>query len=164
MLRTLVIIAVFFPLAACGEQQAQPAPGAPQAEAIDPFNLHIEIGRYGAMMGQVRDHTAETPNAAPEEDVADPIVLARRLRETAWEYNMLASQLCSRGLFAEQTCGPAFNPVWLADPADASVSLEEIETRKEALGDQVLPLWNAVCEQARQGVPEEEQMMVCPME
>lgn len=163
MLRTLALIAALFPLAACGEQ-AGTEPGESRAEAIDPFNLHIEIGRYGAMLSTVEGLTAETPSAAAEEDVTAPANLARHLRQNVWEYNLLRSRLCARGLFTQQSCGPSYNPVWLADPADAAVSLEEIQARNQAFGEEVSPLWGAVCDAARQGVPEDEQMAVCPME
>ena len=148
-------------LSACGQagetQQTPAAPGAP-----DPFALHIEIGRHSAMLSQVSDFSRERPGAG-EPEVTDPRELARGLREAVWEYNLARSRLCAKGLFAELACGPAYEPVWIAEPPSAEPTLEEIQSRSTALGEEVQRLWSAVCSDAasRSG---EERMHVCPME
>lgn len=131
---------------------------------IDPFGLNIEIGRYGAMLSQAEDHTRERPGAG-EPDVQAPAELARRLRETVWEYNLVRSRLCARGLFRDVACGPVYDPVWISEPATAEPALEDIQTRADTLGLEVMRLWNAVCADARTRVTDEqEKMYVCPME
>jgi hypothetical protein len=148
-------------VAACG-QTGQKAPEAP--EGPNPSDLNIEIGRYGAMLTQIEDHTRERPGAS-EVEADDPRDLARRLRETVWEYNLERSRLCAKGLYAELTCGPAYEPVWISEPPTATPSLQDVQTRTNAVGDEVLRLWNAVCEDARSRVrDEQERMYVCPME
>ena len=149
-------------LAACGPTPAEKAPPVPQA--TEPFDLNIEVGRYGAMLHTVSELTAERAYSAPLDDVIDARSMARELREHAWEYNLLRSRLCARNIQPEASCGPAFNPVWLADPADAEVSLEEIRARNQAFGAEINPLWGAVCDEARALVAEDEKMSVCPME
>lgn len=150
-------------LAACG-QTGEKGPAAPaQAEAPDPFDLSIQIGRAGHMLSTVESLTESRVGSA-ELDSSSPTELARNLRETVWEYNVQRSELCAKGLFAEVSCGPAYEPVWISEPADAAPTLEEIQTRTSALHEEVQRLWAAVCDDARAGVPEEEQMAVCPME
>lgn len=147
-------------LAACG-QAGDTKGGGGQSQ--DPFDLNIEIGRYGAMLSQVQDHTRERGNAEPA--VTDPNELARRLRETVWEYNLERSRLCAKQLYMELTCGPPYAPVWMSEPDAAAPSLEDLQTRSSAVGDEVMRLWNAVCADARaQTENEQERMYVCPME
>jgi hypothetical protein len=149
-------------LAACGQPAEQAkAPDAP--EAPNPFDLNIEIGRYGVMLNQVGEHTRERPGADPE--VTEPRELARRLRETVWEYNLERSRLCAKGLFAEVTCGPAYEPVWISELETTAPSLEDLQTRSDAVGAEVMRLWNTVCEDARSRVEDEqERMYVCAIE
>ena len=149
-------------LAACGQTGEQPdVPTAPAGP--DPFNLNIEIGRYGAMIGQVNGHTAERPGAEPE--VTEARDLARRLRETVWEYNIERSKICAKGLFTEITCTPAYEPVWIAEPPTAEPTMEEIQTRADAVGAEVMRLWDAVCEDARtRATSDEERQVACAME
>jgi len=150
-------------LAACGqtsEQQAQ-VPAGPAGP--DPFNLNIEVGRWSAMLHEVNDQTVERPGSA-EPEITAPRDLARRLREAVWTYNIQRSQLCSKGLFTEVACGAAYEPVWISEPETVEPTLEEIQSRSDALGTEVQRLWAAVCDDAKSRVPEEERMSVCPME
>jgi hypothetical protein len=156
-------IALALALAACGQsgekQDVPTAPGGP-----DPFTLNIEIGRYGAMLSQVTGHTQERPGSA-EPEVTDPRDLARRLRETVWEYNIERSKICAKGLFTEITCTPAYEPVWIAEPPNAEPTMEEIQSRSDAVGQEVMTLWNAVCEDARtRAATDEERELACAME
>lgn len=151
-------------LAACG-QTGEKGPAAPaQPEAPDPFDLSIQIGRAGAMLSTVESLTGDRPGSA-EPDSTAPTELARHLRETVWEYNVQRSQLCAKGLFTEASCGPAYEPVWISEPASAAPTLEEIQTRTSALHVEVQRLWAAVCDDARSRVADDqEKMHVCPME
>jgi hypothetical protein len=132
-------------LAACGQtaEQAKAPAGPP-----DPLDLSIEIGRYGVMLSQAHALTADRPGAA-EQQVTDPRDLARRLRETVWEYNLERSSLCARGLFTDVACGPAYQPVWIGESGDAAPAIAELQTRSAAVGEEVQRFWNAVCEDAR---------------
>jgi len=149
-------------LAACGQTgEQQDVPTAPAGP--DPFNLNIEIGRYGAMIGQVTGHTEARPGAEPE--VTEARDLARRLRETVWEYNIERSKICAKGLFTEITCTPAYEPVWIAEPPTAEPTMEEIQTRADAVGAEVMRLWDAVCEDAHtRATSDEERQVACAME
>lgn len=151
-------------LAACG-QGVEKAPEAPPAEeGADASTLHIEIGRYGVMLNQVNELTEARPGAA-EIDNQHPRELARALRETVWEYNIERSRLCAKGLFAEIACSPAYEPVWISEPASAEPSLQDLQTRSRALGEEVMRLWDAVCEDAASGVEDsQEKMAVCAIE
>ncbi|GIK49664.1 MAG: hypothetical protein KJZ75_13630 [Hyphomonadaceae bacterium] len=158
-LRALVLALA---LAACGQAGEQAK--APDSEAPDPFDLNIEIGRYGVMLSQIGDLTRERPGAA-EAEVTDPRDLARRLRETVWEYNLARSNLCARGLFAEVACGPSLQPVWMGEPAETAPSLEDLQARARGVGREVMRFWNAVCEDARsREANEEEHRYVCAIE
>lgn len=151
-------------LAACGQTGEKQAEVPTGAAGPDPFELNIEIGRYGAMLGQVSGHTEERPGSA-EPEVTEARDLARRLRETVWEYNLQRSKICAKGLFTELTCTPAYEPVWIAEPPSVEPTLAEIQSRSEAVGNEVMTLWNAVCEDARaRATTEEERQVACAME
>ena len=158
-LRALVLAAC---LVACG----QVGDKAKAPDASDPptgENLNIEIGRYGVMLSHVSEHTRERPGADP--DVTEPRDLARRLRETVWEYNLERSRLCAKGLYAEVTCGPAYEPVWISEPEATAPSLEDLQVRSVAVGTEVMRLWNTVCEDTASRVEDEqERMFVCAIE
>lgn len=150
-------------LAACGQTGEKQAEVPTGPAGPDPATLNIEIGRYGAMLSQVNDQSVERPGSA-EPEVTSQRDLARRLREAVWNYNIQRSQLCSKGLFVEASCGSAYEPVWISEPETVEPTLEEIQTRSDALGVEVQRLWGVVCDDAKSRVPEEEQMAVCPME
>jgi hypothetical protein len=150
-------------LAACG-QTGEKAKAPETAEAPNPLDLSIEIGRYGVMLNQTHSLTADRPGAA-ESDVTDPRDLARRLRETVWEYNLERSSLCARGLFTDVACGPAYQPVWIGEAADTAPSLAELQTRSNAVREEVLRFWDAVCEDARSRETDEQaRQYVCAIE
>lgn len=161
-MRTWRAIILALAVAACG-QGGEGGPAAPPGDPADPYNLNIEIGRYGAMLSQVHDHTFQRPGVGTPEPT-EPAELARALRETVWEYNLESSRLCAKGLFRDVACGPAYEPSWISEPIGAAPSFEDLQARSQAVGEQVMPLWSAVCESARLGVPEEERMAICPME
>lgn len=150
-------------LAACG--QSGTAPETPAAPAgVDPHELQIEIGRSSAMLSSVESLTQERPSTSEAEPTAVP-EMARSLRETVWRYNLTRSEICAKGLFTEVACGPAYEPVWISEPATATPTLEELQTRQQGVHDEVQRLWGAVCDDARSRVPDEsEKMAVCPME
>lgn len=61
-------------LAACGQAGQQAKQEDPNAPA-DPFELNIEIGRYGVMLSQIHSLTGDRPGTA-EPQVTDPRDLA----------------------------------------------------------------------------------------
>jgi hypothetical protein len=159
------VILLVLALAAC-RQQTEEAPQAPAAEsqAPDPADLHIEIGRYGVMLNQVHDLTFERPGAA-EADPVQPRELGRALREAVWEYNLERSRLCGKGLFTDVACGPAYEPVWISEPSNVEPTLVEVQSRSQALGEEVMRFWSAVCDDARSRVQDQqERMTVCAIE
>ncbi|MGD9981430.1 MAG: hypothetical protein AB7H66_03650 [Hyphomonadaceae bacterium] len=151
-------------LAACGQTGEKQADVPTSPAGPDPSTLNIEIGRYGAMLSQVTGHT-ENRSGSAEPEVTDPRDLARRLRETVWEYNIERSKICAKGLFTEITCTPAYEPVWIAEPPTAEPTLEEIQSRTEAVGAEVQRLWDAICEDARaRATTDDAREMACAME
>lgn len=151
-------------LAACGPQDPAKGSDTPASQAAREFDLQIEMRRYDTMLDQVASLTAERPGAGPIDD-NHPRELARGLRETVWQYNITRSQLCARGLFVEVACGPAYEPVWIAEPADAAPTLDEIQTRAAAVGAETQRLWDAVCEDARtRETDEADRALICPLE
>ncbi len=151
-------------LAACGQNADKGAEAPDALEGPNAFNLQIDIGRQGVMLDQVRDLTVERPGAA-ELDPTAPRELARALRETVWQYNLERSRLCAKGLFTEVACGPAYEPVWISEPATAEPTLADIELRATSVGEEVARLSGAVCEDARSRVTdEEERRLVCAIE
>lgn len=141
------------------EDDAPATPAAP-----DPMALNIEIGRYGVMLDQVHELTA--PRSGPNElDPTTPGELARALRETVWAYNRERSALCAKGLFREVACGPAYEPVWISETPALPPTLEEIESRSRAVGEEVTRFWGAVCEDARsRAESDEERFLICAIE
>lgn len=161
----LRVILLALAVAACGQAAEKGGEAPSQAEELDPSNLHIHIGRAGAMLSTIEHLTSDRPGAGPEADVTSPAELARALRENVWEYNLQRSQLCAKGLFREVSCLPAYEPVWISEPATAEPTLEEISARADAVHAEVQRLWAAVCDDARSRVEDEqEKMYVCPME
>lgn len=161
----LIVLALAVALGAC-RQNAANTEDQPAAEssAPDPADLNIEIGRFGVMLGQVRSLTEERPGAA-ENDPTQPRELSRALREAVWEYNIERSRLCAKGLFAEVACGPPYEPVWISEPANVEPSLEQIQARSAALGEEVVRFWDAVCEDAASRIEDrDERMQVCAIE
>jgi hypothetical protein len=150
-------------LAACGQNTGTaPTQGGGQPEPLNPFDVHIEIGRYGVMLNQVNSLT-EAAEAATEPDVTDLANMSRELRESVWEYNLTRSRLCTKGAFVETTCGAPYEPVWIADTA--APTLEELKTRADAVGAEVMGLWNTICEDARtRETDEQARMYVCAIE
>jgi hypothetical protein len=148
-------------LAACGQQGSAPAEAPEIArQAV----LQDEIHRYDVMLGQVESLTADRPGAG-HIDSAEPAALARSVREQVWQYNLTRSRLCSRGLFIDVSCGPPYQPVWIAEPADAVPSVEEVQTRATAFGVEARRLWDAVCADARtRETDEADRELVCMME
>jgi len=127
-------------------------------------DLHIEIGRYGVMLGQTADLTEGRPGAGMASP-SDPKELARALRETVWGYNIQRSQLCRRDLYAEVTCGPVFDPVWMTEPPDATPSLAALEQRSQDVGQEVQKFWTAICEDAkRRAADPSQRQAICMME
>jgi hypothetical protein len=150
-------------LAACGQSAEKAEPPA-AAQGPDAADLHIQIGRAGAMLSSVESLTGER-SGNTETPATDPAELARGLRETVWRYNIARSELCAKGLFSEVACGPAYEPVWISEPNTVRPTLEEIQARTGALHEEVERLWGAVCDDARSRVAgEQEKMAVCPME
>lgn len=150
-------------LAACGQAGEKGAEAPAEAEPLNAFDLHIEIGRYGVMVNQVSSLTGERDSAAPEADVTAPTEMSRQLRETVWEYNLTRSRLCAKGLFAELACGEVYEPVWIADTA--APTLPELKVRADAVGGEVMRFWNAVCEDARaRESNEQDRIYVCAIE
>lgn len=162
MHRAMILAFAALALAACGPAETTKAPAPPTQPVA--FDIQIEVGRYGAMLSQIHEITNPEGVVTPDSDPSEPKAIARALRETVWEYNLERSRLCARGVLATASCGPTYNPIWLADPVDADVGLEELQTRANALGDEVMPFWTAVCEDAESRVPDEEKQTVCPME
>ncbi len=145
MFKRAAALMVCFALAACGPAPA-PEPAAPAGP--DPAAMDAAIGRYTQMLDQVDALTADRPGVT-ELASSDARVLARRLRETVWSYNIQRSQLCGRGLFRDIACGPAFEPVWINEPMDAAPSLDILAERQAAVDALVNPFWSAVCADAR---------------
>jgi len=158
-LRVLILAVA---LAACGQNAAK-GPAAPERPST-PADLQIQIGRYGVMLDQVHNLTADRPGANEQAPTELP-VMARALRETVWKYNVERSQLCARGLFAEVACGPSYQPVWISEAADAAPTFEELQTRSAAVGEEVQRFWTAVCADARtRETNEQDRPYVCAIE
>ena len=158
MKRALLCVLAIAALVACKPNATT------QPQAHNPQDLHIEIGRFGAMLSETAGLTENKPGTSMA-DPADPKELARMLRETVWRYNGQRSDLCGKNLYVEVSCGPAFEPVWMSEPADAAPSFDELKQRSDAVGGEVQRFWDAICEDARAGVTgQTEKMAVCPME
>lgn len=152
-------------LAACGQAGDGKGANAPENAASDPFVMQIEIGRYDVMLQQARALTEERPGAGAEADPSEPAALARALRHVVWQFNLDRSRLCERGLFTDVACAPAYEPVWISEPASVAPTLEEIRSRSAAVGEEVTRFWDAVCEDARsRETNEEERRHLCAIE
>ncbi|WP_395645537.1 hypothetical protein [Terricaulis sp.] len=159
---SVIALALVSILAACGQSNTASST-ATTSEELTPANLQIDIGRTGAMLGNVRAITEDLP-AGVETDPTALRELARALRETVWEYNLERSRLCGKGLYTAVSCGPAYEPVWIAEAADSEPTLEILNERAEGLRAEVSRFEGAICDDARSKVPENERMAVCPME
>ena len=157
--------------AACG---SAPAPSPPLAQGAvtqstdqaDAFALSIDIGRWGAMMSEVRGLTGVSDPSPADfvetDDHESPAALTAALRARVADFNRDRVQLCAAHKFGALTCASAYAPAWLRESAGVTPSLAEISRRSSALGDQVMPLWDAVCEDAATGG--QSRAEICPME
>lgn len=142
---------------------AASAPAAAQTTAEE-HNLMIEIGRWEVMLGQI-DAYAGAPEEAGAETSDAGRSMARSLRETVWALNLRRSRLCAAQRFTEVTCTPAYAPSWLSESPSRRVTTYTLEQRSAAVGRALMPLWGAVCEDARANTAdEEERMYVCAIE
>lgn len=158
MMRVMICVLAFVALAACKQNNAV------HDVATNAQDLHIEIGRYGAMLNETA-HLTEGKTGTGLSDPADVKELARSLREAVWTYNVQRSELCQRNLYTEVSCGPALDPVWMTEPADTAPSLADIQQRSQDVGGEIQKFWGAICDDARRGVRDaNERMAVCPME
>jgi hypothetical protein len=133
-----------------------------QAEPVDPFALHIEIGRWGVMTDTVDELLS---GGDVDADPTSPQALARGLREAVWSFNLARETACAAGKFTALACGAAYLPAWLGEAGNISPSLETLQARSDEVGAVVMPFWGAVCDDAQSRVAdEEERLMVCPME
>ncbi|MGE0828697.1 MAG: hypothetical protein AB7O04_05015 [Hyphomonadaceae bacterium] len=164
------LCALAFLASACATTET--AAEAPQvaAEPVDPWVLHIEIGRWGAMLGQTEEHSETLAARQPvrDESSEDTAVFAARLRQTAFELNAQRIAYCRAGLVTEASCVAPFAPAWLTSLDATPPSLDVAQARSNELGEAVMTFWDAVCE-AAQGphdpnviIPVEER--ACPME
>jgi hypothetical protein len=161
-IRTLMLALA---LTACGQNAEKAEAPASPPEQPDAMTLNIEIGRYGVMLSQVHGLSGEGSGADTVADATDPQIMARALREPVWEFNLERSRLCASGLYTEISCVPAFAPVWIGEPPTATPTLEELQARSNAVGEEVIRLWNTVCEDARaRETDEDARMFVCAME
>lgn len=164
MRKTFLVLAAF--AAACA------TPAAESPLDADPFTLHIEIGRYSALLGQVVEHTGVSyehtalAEQGEELDLA-PEALMLRLREAAADYNAVRTALCASkagasdyGAIRRAACGPPF-ATW----APGAVTMETVARRSRDLGGPIIGLWGDVCDEARRlQKPEDADTPVCPME
>jgi len=136
------------------------------AEERDPFYLHIAIGRWSHMVSQIADLTAHPYDPAEtDEEVTDPAALARRLREVVWGYNLQRAALCAEGRFVAISCGASYAPPWLNERPDRPPGARLLAQRSRNVGERIMPLWAAVCDEARARVSDpEEQRLICAIE
>lgn len=136
------------------------------AEQPDAFALQIDAGRLNMMTDSVRElaYAPERPAPAHDEDPSDPAAIARSLRISVLEHNALAAQLCAEGRFPALACQRAWLPSWLGEAPNARPSLATLQTRWRAASERIMPLWDAICSEARAKASEDERMAVCPME
>ncbi len=162
MLKTrFIFIAIAF-LAACATAPTSGGPANP--EPVDPSALQIDIGRLGVMLSHVEDLTQSSPT--PDVNYESPRELARSLRETVWEFNLVKSRLCARQLYVEHTCTPAFHADYLHDAPSVEPPLELTQERAGVVRVRIQQLWDAVCADARQrqGVSVSDRVEVCAIE
>ncbi len=87
MNRVRVIVDCPLALAACGQQTGERAEAPPRPSASRSI-CSIEIGRYGVMLDQVQNLTAERAPARRTRRRRRRRHWRARLRETVWEYNL----------------------------------------------------------------------------
>lgn len=163
-LHLIVFLACAVALGACRPATEKSAEQPVSAAAPDPRDLNVDIGRYGVMLRQVHSLTQDRPGSA-ELDPTAPRELGRALRESVWQYNVERSNLCAKGLFTEVACGPAYEPVWISEPSDVEPTLQEIQSRSQALGEEIIRFWRTVCDDAESRVADpQERMLVCAIE
>lgn len=153
-MRSIFALVLVLALAACGQanQRGRQAP---------PPSLQAQVANYGVMLEQVETLTAARPGVGAG-DPAQTREIARALRETAWSYNLERSRLCAKGLFTEVSCGTAFEPVWISEPATTEPTMTELQTRADDLGAQVRAFWTAICDDARSRESDEKaRALVC---
>ncbi len=136
---------------------------------MEAFDLNISVGRWSQMMWTVRQHTILPDESVrmmqQEQEGLTAASISRKLRDIAAEYNEGRTRLCRANVLTAASCGPAYAPAWLAARDAPGLTLAEVERRSEDLGNQVMPLWDAVCTDAvARSTNHETRTELCPME
>jgi hypothetical protein len=159
-----------------GEDEDGPTNARAQAESATVWELTINAGRYGVMLGQARDilklpepaQAGSEPEAPPVggESLAERQALAAQQVRVANEFYADAARACTkkrvpaklRAMACEHKGGV---PAALRAPPPLDVAA--LSARNEALDKVVLPWWDAAC--ATVPTPRgEDAEPVCPME
>ncbi len=126
-------------------------------EPVDPWLLHIKIGRLGAMIGngeraldelsgdgapatRVHIRRAELDDQAAEDFLT--------LVDTVRQYNGLQYQACQARLVGEDYCLEPLHPAWLRRPLSPAPTPEELDAWTEEVWADGNSLSGALCDQA----------------
>ena len=146
-------MAPFAALAACASAR----------EREDPFALEIQTGRLGVMTSQGQSILGEAP-AIPqgESDSATRTRVAGDLREAIFRFASLKARACTEGKLDPAVCKKDFAPDWALRTDAAAPGWNELAQRIDAATGAIMPVWSALCDQAREKAgPDDE---ICPME
>ena len=137
---------------------------AAYADPPDADTLAVELGRWEVMLGEIYEVTPQI-HGSVEIGFQDgnPAHMGQRLRDAVWQFNMTRDRMCFFGVQPSLSCVRAYTPVWLRGAPDHP-DLAELQRRSNSFGAVVTRYWDAICERARTGRPEDQRLQVCPME
>ena len=120
----------------------------------DKFQLHTQIGRFGAINLQSRAamdfiREATPPVASTDEWMYKPPALYAQLYHAVLDYNLVQGQACFTGLVEGELCAAPFFPGWLVVPGKATYSYQQLQAMTDEFHAAIVPLWGALCEAAR---------------
>lgn len=131
-LKTLILPAAAFTLAACASAEPALTPeqaaleAAYEAERNDPFILMVSIERYTVLIDLAYEGAGEPPYDENETDMARA---TQATYEAARELYRLRERVCAGGLVEPDACGPLPPPDWLGAPPLEVADADEINRR-----------------------------------
>ncbi len=128
------------------------AQSSPEQE-IDPWVLHIDIGRSGAILSNGEKALSLLTGDAASNSYQDENADSRRQDfleryQNVIEHKNLQAKACAKGLVRPDLCDEPYLPDWLQLPRKTSPSLENLNTWSADLRRKITPLSGDLCEQA----------------
>jgi hypothetical protein len=159
-----LLVVVFVALLAAGDD-GYARETEPTEEQMERYNtLSIDIGRLGVINDSIVEAWKKRRADENQKSRYDPAELSSWLRAEVWHYNGLRESLCNDRYLVNASCGKPYLPAWIRESSVNTPSDRVLEQRQGELSDQIVRLWDAVCDDLKKRVPEEDAREFCSIE